>query len=256
MTLRYVELKDNSRESPDSVLTAMLRTQHSCNPDFAGEYSRITNWHIEIDDQTWAVLREIGLDEFGEPVVPGPFGRNDGLWTVLSASMIIDCDDLPRVERSEFELAWAKLDTRYRDRVPPKLHQPWLPVTSAEQLVASWSGGDQVITFLPSGKGFFEDYNVALMYYDEFHWEIIEQGRIRIRGVADFYQDDDSNTVREPGSFEYENLVAEIQTHHSESGDSNEVLHLPLKNERRMWVSEVYGRCPRKNAASYRPRFD
>jgi hypothetical protein len=264
MTFLYCELNDGADEVANNLLTGLLRLRHSCNPDFADKYSRVVRWYVEIDTTKARVLREIGLDESGEPIVFGPFGRNDGLWTGVSTSIPIDGRDAPPVQKRRFDAAWASLEDAFRDRIPPKRIEPRIPITKMEQLVGRWSAcilcgpgsmSDQLISFPPSGKGYFEDYNGVLMYYDEFDWEVVGSGRITIRGAACYYLDDNGQVVETPSDFENFNVAAESQVHYSGSGASIEVLYLPLGNERRQWVAQAYGRCAVSLAEIDRPTF-
>ncbi|MBN2292438.1 MAG: hypothetical protein JXM70_08440 [Pirellulales bacterium] len=262
MALHYYELNDGSDEVPNNLLAGMLRCRHSCNPDFEKHYPYVTKWYVEIDTAKALVTREIGLNDSGCPIVLGPFGRNDGLWTGLDG---ISGRDAPRISKVAFEEAWKSLEDIYRDKVPPKRIDPRIPICNQDQIMGQWSayilhgpGGmsDQVISFLPDGKGFFEDHNVTLMYYDEFHWEIVERGLITIKGDATYEEDDTSRIVKLSSEFDYESIVAETQVHHSGAGTSIEVLYLPLNNEKRAWVANAYGRCSVPLSQIERPTFN
>lgn len=114
---------------------------------------------------------------------------------------------------------------------------------------------DQIISFLPDGTGFFEDLNYVLMYYHEFQWSITKPGWIRIQGRACYEQNEKKEIVESKSDFNYENISAECQVHHSGNGRSINVLFLPLKNEQRPWVSNAYGSLGWSGSEIERPEF-
>jgi hypothetical protein len=179
-------------------------------------------------------------------------------------SIGVDGREAPQVEKKVFDAAWSLLENTHHNKIPPKRIEPRIPVSDIDQLVGRWSAGilegpggmsDQFITFLPNGKGYFADYNVALMYYHEFEWEIVESGRITIRGTACYHRDDNSQIVESPSTFEYKSVAAETQIHDSGRGTSIEVLFLQLANEKRAWVANAYGRCAVSVSETHRPKF-
>lgn len=257
MNSLYFELTDGSDTLPNNLLTCMLRMRRECNPDFTARYASIVRWYAEVDPVHSQVLREVGLDDKGRPITLGPFRRNDGFWI----GMFADSRRAPRIDRATFQNAWSTLEEIYRDRIPPKQIEPRLPIRHRDQLVGVWSASmlegpfgamsDQVISFLLDGRGYFEDYNVTLMYYDEFEWQILEPGQISMRGITCFQEDGTSL----PSDFQYENVSAETQVHPSGNGKSVTVLYLPLANERQRWVGNAYGRCPVSASSRERPKF-
>lgn len=275
MTIGYYELNNSVAEKPDSLFAALFRRLYPHNPDFEELYPKVVKWYAEIDYKervrpgcplitSEIVLREVGLDALGEPIVFGPYGRNEGLWPDISSSIGGgDCRELPQVGKGVFEALWEELEERYRDVIPPKKIEPRIPISSVEEIVGRWSDGlldgpggssDQAISFLSNGKGYFEDYNYTLMYYDEFEWELIESGIITIRGLICFYQEN-SQIIEDPSTFHYERIPVETQVHHSGNGSSIEALHIPLNAEKRKWVGGAYGRCETSVSDINRPQF-
>ena len=98
MALSYCELNDGTDQTPNNLLAGMLRMRYRCNPDFEAQYPSVERWYVEIDVSKALVMREIGLDESNRPIVLGPFGRNDGLWTGVSASIGVHSRDMPNVD--------------------------------------------------------------------------------------------------------------------------------------------------------------
>jgi hypothetical protein len=250
MTLQYLELDDGSKEIPNNLLAGLLRIRHPANPDFIDRYASVVRWYAEFETESRRVVREIGLNPQNEPVVLGPFGRNDGLWTGLSFGVNVDAS--PRIDKRVFNAAWEKLAVQYRDRVPPKQTAPRLPVTTERQLLGLWSAdslcgpgsmSDQLIAFLAEGRGFFENVNVTTTSYDRFRWKLVGKGAITIIGETHHYIDEASHAAQVPSEFTFARVRADIQTHFSGDGSSIEVLYIPLRDKPK-WLPGVYGRCP------------
>ena len=261
MALKYVELDDGSKEVPNNLLAGLLRIRHPANPDFMSQYDSVVHWYAEVDTESRNVIREIGLNSRNEPIVLGPFGRNDGVWMGLCVG--IDFERRLEIDKRVFEAAWDQLAAEYKNRVPPKKTAPRLPVATQEQLVGLWSvdilGGpgsmsDQTIAFLPDGKGFAEDVNVILTSYLWFHWQLTSPGIVSITGDSYYYLDEDGKKAQKPSDLAFPSLRADIQTHFSGTGSSIDVLYL-LLSERHQWLSEMYGRCPVPPAEIKPPSF-
>jgi hypothetical protein len=260
MPLQYFELNDGSDKVPNNLLACMLRMRCECNPDFQASYASVARWYVEFDPVQRVVLREVGLNSQGFPVTLGPFGRNDGFWTGVSTGINIDARRALQIEIATFEADWKTLEDVYRERIPPKQIEPRLPVHHDNQLLGAWSAsilegplgmGDQVISFVPGGKGYFADYNVSLMYYHEFQWDLVDAGHVSIHGIACYEEDEEAR----PSHFRYDSISVETQRHHFGNGKSVEVLYLPLANEHLRWVGNAFGRCPIDAANIGRPKF-
>ncbi len=65
------------------------------NPDFESRYPQVRRWLVEVDD-TGRVVRELGLDGEGVPVVAAPWGRNYGYWTDVE-------EPIPEFTREEID---------------------------------------------------------------------------------------------------------------------------------------------------------
>ncbi len=250
MSLQYLELDDGSKEIPNNLLAVLLRISHPANPDFVDQYASVVRWYAEVETESRRVLREIGLNAEDHPVVLGPFGRNDGLWTGLSFG--VDVEASPNVDKQVFEEAWKMLAARHKVSVPPKQTAPRLPVTAEEQLLGLWSVNilcgpgsmsDQLIAFLPDGRGFFENVNVTVTSYDAFRWKLADQGTIVISGETRHFLDENLHVAAIASEFNCPLMRADIQRHYSGDGSSIDVLYLPLQ-EKLKGLSEVYGRCP------------
>lgn len=256
MTVQYFELDDGSQAVPDNLLAAMLRRRYDCNPDFEHVYATVTRWWAEVDVARGLVLREVGFDACGQAVVLAPFGRNSGLWTGVSAEF--GFNPSPTIEKSTFEATWKMLDMKYREAIPVEQNSPRFSVSRDDQILGRWSApsGDQALSFLPECQGSFEEYNYVLMYYDEFVWEINSCGRISIRGTSTFSPSEKSHIEKTPSNFQYVNISVQTQVPAQPHGRSVEVLHLPLSNKDRGWVSDVYLRCDVPISELRRPEFD
>jgi hypothetical protein len=75
------------------------------NPDFEVHFSSIRRWYLEVDDLGLPV-RELGLDEIGNPITAGPWERNFGFWT--DSGEPLPKDRLEEIERTEFETVWQQ----------------------------------------------------------------------------------------------------------------------------------------------------
>jgi hypothetical protein len=108
VAVEYLELDDNSKEIPNNLLVGLLRMRYPANPDFIEQYASVVRWYVEVETKSATVVREIGLNSQDEPIVLGPFGRNDGIWTGVSCSVGVDLTGSPRIKKRQFEAAWHK----------------------------------------------------------------------------------------------------------------------------------------------------
>jgi predicted RNA-binding Zn-ribbon protein involved in translation (DUF1610 family) len=84
------------------------------NPDFEDRYEHVTNWWLEVGDDS-LVHREIGFDAAGHALVAAPLGNNHGIFTDLDGAPA-SLGDL--VELGEFERLWAEFHRDWRDAYP------------------------------------------------------------------------------------------------------------------------------------------
>ena len=83
----------------------ILRILPNSNPDFENSYQGVREWWFEIDSNG-VVVREIGLDKTGTPVVVGPWGDNIGVFTDAGHPPLHLIDNL---DKSDFEDAWSRV---------------------------------------------------------------------------------------------------------------------------------------------------
>jgi hypothetical protein len=74
------------------------------NPDFELLYSEVRWWYLEVDGKGGRVIREIGFQGQGKPIVVGPFGRNYGVWT--DSPPLHDWSQFERIGQAEFDRCW------------------------------------------------------------------------------------------------------------------------------------------------------
>jgi hypothetical protein len=85
----------------------------SGNPDFGRKFEDVRRWWLETDDQ-WAVHREIGFDEHGEPIVAAPLGKNLGIYTDNEGGVPFPVDGT--VDQAEFERVWREFTEKWKNR--------------------------------------------------------------------------------------------------------------------------------------------
>jgi hypothetical protein len=76
------------------------------NKDNEKYYHLVKSWWLEIDDKG-VPMREIGIDENGEPLFSAPNDRNYGLWT--DNNEIFNPDEMDVIDKDKFNEAWDKL---------------------------------------------------------------------------------------------------------------------------------------------------
>jgi hypothetical protein len=76
------------------------------NKDNEKFYPLVKQWWLEVDDQGVPV-REIGVDENGEPLFSAPNERNYGLWT--DSNNTFSPEEMDVFEKEKFIAAWDKL---------------------------------------------------------------------------------------------------------------------------------------------------
>lgn len=107
MTDVYVRVAETGIEPPESAPLAIRvigEMLPKANPDFEAEYPRVRLWYLEVDSQKARVLREVGFDEKGTPIVIGPFRSNFGVWTDSPA--VREWHTYERITKEEFEQQW------------------------------------------------------------------------------------------------------------------------------------------------------
>jgi hypothetical protein len=238
MALSYRETTDGSEEIPGNLLAGMLRCLHAQNLDFEHIYPNVSNWLVEIQDGR--VIREVGINKQGEPIVVGPLGRNGGLWTNLTIRFS-ERDGLP-IDQKVFDENWMQAYEKLTPLVKPKPEEPIREVKTSADLWGLWSaqGADLRLAFLPDGRGFFGAYNYGLMFYDLFRWELREESRLCIRGTLSFTQDDSGEVDSQPSLFVHEDIPIKIQTRFAGDGTPSKVLLAPLRNDRWNWIADKY----------------
>ena len=109
--MKYLEFPQAPRfaDEKDSWLIKIVRIfffwTPLANPDFQARYKDVTTWWLEIGDKN-DVVREIGFDAHGTPIVGAPLGKNMGVFT--------DSGSYPEhggtpVDTKAFEAAWGLL---------------------------------------------------------------------------------------------------------------------------------------------------
>jgi hypothetical protein len=96
----------NSPDWRKKAISALLFFIPQANPDDAKHYPKIKEWALEIDDEG-CVVREIGLDISGIPIVRAPNGRNLGFWT--DEDKKFQEDEIRVMSRQRFEELWKRL---------------------------------------------------------------------------------------------------------------------------------------------------
>lgn len=109
--MKYIKTKlatDWTRET--SKLEKLIRTIlffiPRANPDYDDKMHLIKSWLIEFSETNGEFLpyREIGLDEFDNPIISGPNTRNYGFW--YDTDMKYEDFDGTPISREEFEQKW------------------------------------------------------------------------------------------------------------------------------------------------------
>ncbi len=109
MDNKYLKTKQGTDFKPktsiDKLLTLLLFFIPKTNPSYENQLHHIAEWLIEFDDKGLP-SREIGLNEFGEPVLAGPTNTDYGFW--LDTNMKYSDFEGTTIFQSEFEQLWQQ----------------------------------------------------------------------------------------------------------------------------------------------------
>ena len=87
------------------VIKMVLFFIPKANPDNEIKYPQVRKWFLEVDD-TGMPIREIGLDDHGNPLFGAPDVRNTGFWTD-SPKLFLKAQ-LDLTTQSEFQQLWMR----------------------------------------------------------------------------------------------------------------------------------------------------
>jgi len=111
MTYGFTTLATNF--GPDTWQVKAIRTAlffiPKANPDNEIKYPQVRRWLLEID-HTGIPVREIALDDHGNPLFKAPDFRNHGFWT--DSDKVFSREELSLTTKPEFEQLWEKTKTK------------------------------------------------------------------------------------------------------------------------------------------------